>query len=106
MRVILLAQSSASRHQRQLRPTRAARAPKPPAVTSPAPTRVIAVRPLRNLTGDATQDYFAAGLTDVLIAHLGSLGAIRVLPLPAAADGESTSAASMTMETLSAGGRL
>jgi TolB-like protein/tetratricopeptide (TPR) repeat protein len=44
--------------------------------------RTIGVRPLANLTGDATQVFFSAGLTDVLLADLGSLRALRIVALP------------------------
>jgi len=40
--------------------------------------RRIGVRPLKNLTGDAGQDYFAAGLTEILLAHLGAIKALKV----------------------------
>jgi len=39
----------------------------------------LAVLPLDNLTGDAAQDYFAAGMTDALITHLAKIGALRVV---------------------------
>jgi TolB-like protein/DNA-binding winged helix-turn-helix (wHTH) protein/Tfp pilus assembly protein PilF len=41
--------------------------------------RSIAVLPLENLSGDATQDYFADGMTDELITDLGQLGELRVI---------------------------
>ena len=41
---------------------------------TPAPVRSIAVLPLRNDSGDATQDYFADGMTDEIISTLGRLG--------------------------------
>lgn len=41
--------------------------------------RSIAVLPLENLSGDATQDYFADGMTDELITNLGQIGSIRVI---------------------------
>ena len=34
--------------------------------------RSLAVLPLENLSGDASQDYFADGMTDELITHLGA----------------------------------
>ncbi|UCC99281.1 MAG: protein kinase, partial [Phycisphaerales bacterium] len=40
--------------------------------------RSIAVLPLQNLTGDPNQEYFAAGVTDSLIAELGQIGALQV----------------------------
>ena len=35
--------------------------------------------PLENLSGDATQEYFADGMTDQLIATLGQISALRVI---------------------------
>ena len=43
-----------------------------------APIRSLAVLPLENLSGD-TQDYFADGMTDELIADLAQIGALRVI---------------------------
>src|SRR5260370_114316 len=45
--------------------------------SSPA-IRSLAVLPLENLSGD-TQDYFADGMTDELITHLGQISALRVI---------------------------
>jgi eukaryotic-like serine/threonine-protein kinase len=42
----------------------------------------IAVLPLENLSGDATQDYFADGMTEVLITDLGKIGSLRVISRP------------------------
>jgi DNA-binding winged helix-turn-helix (wHTH) protein len=39
----------------------------------------LAVLPLENLSSDASQDYFADGMTDELITHLGKISAIRVI---------------------------
>ncbi len=39
----------------------------------------LAVLPLENLSNDASQDYFADGMTDELITHLGQISAIRVI---------------------------
>jgi len=39
----------------------------------------IAVLPLESLSGDASQDYFADGMTDELIADLGQVNALRVI---------------------------
>jgi TolB-like protein len=39
----------------------------------------IAVLPLRNLSGDPGQDYFADGLTEALITRLGQIGALDVI---------------------------
>jgi DNA-binding winged helix-turn-helix (wHTH) protein len=47
----------------------------------PQPTRlhpVIAVLPVQNLTGDATREYVADGLTEELIAKLGALGSDKL----------------------------
>jgi TolB-like protein/DNA-binding winged helix-turn-helix (wHTH) protein/Flp pilus assembly protein TadD len=46
---------------------------------SPATIRSLAVLPLENLSGDPSQDYFAEGMTDELITHLGQIGALRVI---------------------------
>jgi TolB-like protein/tetratricopeptide (TPR) repeat protein len=37
------------------------------------------VLPLESLSGDASQDYFADGMTDALIADLGQISALRVI---------------------------
>jgi eukaryotic-like serine/threonine-protein kinase len=39
----------------------------------------LAVLPLENLSGDATQEYFADGMTEELIADLSRIGALRVI---------------------------
>jgi TolB-like protein/tetratricopeptide (TPR) repeat protein len=39
----------------------------------------LAVLPFKNLTGDPGQEYFADGITDGLIMHLGRIGALRVI---------------------------
>lgn len=39
----------------------------------------IAVLPLKNLSNDPEQDYFAEGLTDALITHLGKVSALQVI---------------------------
>jgi TolB-like protein/DNA-binding winged helix-turn-helix (wHTH) protein/Flp pilus assembly protein TadD len=44
-----------------------------------APIRAIAVLPLDNLSGDPAQEYFADGITDVLITELGRVSALRVI---------------------------
>jgi TolB-like protein/DNA-binding winged helix-turn-helix (wHTH) protein/Flp pilus assembly protein TadD len=41
--------------------------------------RSLAVLPLENFSGDASQDYFADGMTEELITNLGQIGAIRVI---------------------------
>jgi TolB-like protein/DNA-binding winged helix-turn-helix (wHTH) protein/Flp pilus assembly protein TadD len=39
----------------------------------------LAVLPLKNLSGDPSQDYFADGMTDELITHLGQINTLRVI---------------------------
>jgi TolB-like protein/DNA-binding winged helix-turn-helix (wHTH) protein/Tfp pilus assembly protein PilF len=48
---------------------------------SPAPggIRSLAVLPLDNLSGDASQNYFADGMTDELITDLSQISALRVI---------------------------
>jgi TolB-like protein/tetratricopeptide (TPR) repeat protein len=46
---------------------------------STSPVRSLAVMPLRNLSGDPTQDYFADGITDSLITDLSHLRSLRVI---------------------------
>lgn len=41
--------------------------------------RSVAVLPLENLTGEASQEYFADGMTDALITDLAQIGALRVI---------------------------
>src|SRR5439155_16372999 len=41
--------------------------------------RSVAVLPLESLSSDASQDYFADGMTDELISDLGQLSALRVI---------------------------
>ena len=43
------------------------------------PIRSLAVLPLANLSGDPEQDYFADGLTEVLIGELAKIGSLRVI---------------------------
>ena len=43
------------------------------------PIRSLAVLPLANLSGDATQDYFADGMTEELITELSRIHAIKVI---------------------------
>jgi len=48
--------------------------------THPPPTiRSLAVLPLENLSGDASQDYFCDGMTDELITELGQISELRVI---------------------------
>jgi TolB-like protein len=46
---------------------------------SPAPIRSLAVLPLENLSGDASEDYFADGMTDELITELAKNSSLRVI---------------------------
>jgi TolB-like protein/tetratricopeptide (TPR) repeat protein len=43
------------------------------------PSAAVAVLPLRNLAGDAGQDYFSDGLTEAMIANLAKIGGMRVI---------------------------
>ena len=52
---------------------RGATDPQQPAIRS------LAVLPMANLSGDPTQDYFADGMTETLIAGLARVGALRVI---------------------------
>jgi TolB-like protein/DNA-binding winged helix-turn-helix (wHTH) protein/Tfp pilus assembly protein PilF len=48
--------------------------------THPRPViRSLAVLPLENLSGDASQDYFSDGMTDELITELGQISELRVI---------------------------
>jgi TolB-like protein/DNA-binding winged helix-turn-helix (wHTH) protein/Flp pilus assembly protein TadD len=49
--------------------------------TGSAPRRIesIAVLPLRNLSGDAEQEYFADGMTEALITNLAQISALRII---------------------------
>jgi TolB-like protein/DNA-binding winged helix-turn-helix (wHTH) protein/Flp pilus assembly protein TadD len=48
--------------------------------TPPAPKiESIAVLPLENLSNDPEQEYFADGMTEELITHLGTVGALHVI---------------------------
>src|SRR5437773_1635731 len=46
---------------------------------APTGIRSLAVLPLDNLSGDASQDYFADGMTDELITDLAQISALRVI---------------------------
>jgi TolB-like protein/DNA-binding winged helix-turn-helix (wHTH) protein/Tfp pilus assembly protein PilF len=46
---------------------------------SPASIQSLAVLPLENFSGDASQDYFADGMTDELITDLAQIRALRVI---------------------------
>jgi TolB-like protein/DNA-binding winged helix-turn-helix (wHTH) protein/Flp pilus assembly protein TadD len=45
----------------------------------PTPIRSLAVLPLENLSGDASQNYFSDGMTDELITDLAQISALRVI---------------------------
>jgi eukaryotic-like serine/threonine-protein kinase len=45
----------------------------------PAQIRSLAVLPFENLSGDATQEYFADGMTEALITDLAQIHALRVI---------------------------
>ena len=53
----------------------------PQEASEPEQTYSIAVLPLRNLSGDADQDYFSDGLTDALIARIAKNPSMRVISL-------------------------
>jgi TolB-like protein/DNA-binding winged helix-turn-helix (wHTH) protein/Tfp pilus assembly protein PilF len=44
-----------------------------------APIRSLAVLPLENLSGEASQDYFSDGMTDELTTELGQISELRVI---------------------------
>jgi len=46
---------------------------------SPTHIHAIVVVPLRNISGDPTQQYFADGMTEKLISDLGQISALRVI---------------------------
>ncbi|HXP09948.1 MAG TPA: tetratricopeptide repeat protein, partial [Acidobacteriaceae bacterium] len=46
---------------------------------TPTPIRSLAVLPLENLSGDASQKYFSDGMTDQLITDLAQISALRVI---------------------------
>jgi serine/threonine-protein kinase len=47
--------------------------------TAPGRIQSLAVLPLQNLSGDPQKDYFADGMTDLLIADLSQISALRVI---------------------------
>jgi serine/threonine protein kinase/Tfp pilus assembly protein PilF len=59
------------------------REPRPPHRARRGPSakriQVLAVLPLENLSRDPSQDYFADGMTEVLIANLARIGALKVI---------------------------
>ena len=50
-----------------------------PSPSAPPEIKSLAVLPLENLSGDATQDYFADGMTEELTTSLAKIGALRVI---------------------------
>jgi TolB-like protein/DNA-binding winged helix-turn-helix (wHTH) protein len=52
---------------------------RPSRVLNAEQIRSLAVLPLENLSGDASQDYLADGMTDELITGLGQISALRVI---------------------------
>src|SRR5690349_10810674 len=50
-----------------------------PGIHPPPVIRSLAVLPMENLSGDASQDYFSDGMTDELITELGQIGGLRVI---------------------------
>jgi TolB-like protein/DNA-binding winged helix-turn-helix (wHTH) protein/Tfp pilus assembly protein PilF len=51
----------------------------PDATGGTEPIRALVVLPLKNLSSDPEQEYFAEGLTDELVTHLASLEGLRVI---------------------------
>jgi serine/threonine-protein kinase len=60
-------------------PVPPARRTRPFPSTSQGTTASVAVLPLRNLSGDAGQDYFSDGITEMIIANLAKIGGMRVI---------------------------
>ncbi len=49
------------------------------ASTNTKQIKSIAVLPLENLSGDASQDYFADGMTEALIGNLSQIGSLKII---------------------------
>jgi len=60
------------------------------ASTGSVPIEAIAVLPLENLSGDASQEYFADGITDEIITDLAKLGGPKVISRTSAMQYKST----------------
>jgi len=60
-------------------------------VAATTPIRSIAVLPLANVSGDSSQEYFADGMTDELIATLGQLPGVNVISRTSAMQFKGTS---------------
>jgi len=54
-------------------------APRPPSRSARARVRSLAVLPLENLSGDPAQEFFADGMTEMLIADLAKIDGLRVI---------------------------
>ncbi len=54
-------------------------APQPAVAAAPPAIRSLAVLPLDNYSGDASQDYFAEGMTDELTSDLANISGLRVI---------------------------
>ena len=63
------------------------------ATTAVAPTNALAVLPFRTVENDASQDYFAEGITEALITRLASLRNLRVVSLAGDIAGQKDEAA-------------
>jgi serine/threonine-protein kinase len=55
------------------------RAWRTPATASPMRFRSLAVLPVVNMSGDASQEFFADGMTELLIADLSMIGSLKVI---------------------------
>jgi DNA-binding winged helix-turn-helix (wHTH) protein/TolB-like protein/Flp pilus assembly protein TadD len=63
------------------------------AIPTMAPTSALAVLPFRSVEKDASQDYFAEGMTEALITRLANLRNLRVVSLAADGGGQKDAAA-------------
>jgi TolB-like protein/DNA-binding winged helix-turn-helix (wHTH) protein/tetratricopeptide (TPR) repeat protein len=60
--------------------------------TTPHTIRSLAVLPLEDLSGDASREYFAEGMTDALINELAQIGALHVMSRPSVMQYKGTNA--------------